>query len=330
MTYTFRETDKDVIVERGIATREMTLEYEHGKEYASYEELARAARRTPVVPIVLDRDGHHNIHGLPLRHGKHVVGTAHLKPCPEKRGLAAEWRFHKESCPEWVIQAVRRGETLPVSVFKFANIEEGQQRDILFDHVAILQESTPRCPPERCGVGVADALTEKPKEEEKPEEPVEKPATKTKRSITLPEGGTPVPQPVPGEPGGKLSKAAPSTEAEQTVETPPTDTEVAELRERLKEAQAQVTAVRAPLVQQLESRGYTPEELQFIKTETLTKMVRSARQADTQALPATAPQPPPKPPKTLAEARTEVYAKAEAENKAAMKQKWGDLPMFDE
>lgn len=293
MTCSFRETPDTIIVDWSIATREMSKVYDHGTEYTPYEELEKASHRTPTVPITIDNMDRHS---RPLRHGKLVVGTAYLKPCPQRRGLRAEWHFRKEHTPSWVLEAIRRGETLPVSPFFYSDVQDGIQRDILFNRFAVMEEGTPRCPPDRCGVGVADAMTEKPKDEKpKPEE----------------KEGTPVPTPVPEEQAGKLSETAPLPEGEVQTEQDPVQ-EMAELRERLKEAetasekaQAALKQERIPLEGLLVQRGVSPEDAQAMSLAGLRTVATALQRSTTEGLPLASPAPAPKPPQTPEEAKAE-------------------------
>lgn len=278
----------------------MTKHYEHGTETATYEELAKAARRTPRPPITIDGA---QTHGLPLRDGRRVVGTVHLEPCPHRRGLQGKWHFHKESTPEWVIDAIKRGETLPVSPFFYADVQDGQQRDILFNRFAIMREGTPRCPPDRCGVGVADAMT-KPKTEEKPK-PDEKPEPE----------GTPVPKPVPEEQRGKLKETDPKDKPQDQVEQDPAET-VAELRARLQEAEATVAkaeaemkAARLPHEGLLAQHGITPDAISKMSLADLKVVAASLQRSATEGLPGATPAPAPAAPKTEAEAKAERESK---------------------
>jgi hypothetical protein len=300
LTYTYRETPDKIIVDRGIATREMTKQYDHGTEHASYEELAKAARRTPSIPIVLDT-GHD--HSRPLQRADMVIGVAHLKPCPTRRGLKAEWHFHKEHLPPWLETRIRRGENIPVSTFQFVQARDGQQRDILFDHVAVLEEGTPRCPPERCGVGVADAMT--PEDKPKPDKPEPGPET-------------PVSQPVSPEVRGKPSTTEATTKPEEqpgTEEQAPAET-VADLQARLKAAEAAAEKAsaalkqeRIPLEGELVKAGVSPEAVTAMSLADLRTVVAATRRSTTQGLPGATPAPAPEKPKTPAEAKAEREAK---------------------
>ena len=42
MTYSYEETKDEIIITKGIATRELMKEYAHGKEFTNYEELEKA------------------------------------------------------------------------------------------------------------------------------------------------------------------------------------------------------------------------------------------------------------------------------------------------
>jgi len=308
MTYSFRETPDTIIVKRGIATREMTKVYDHGREYTPYEELELAARRTPTVPISVDNLQQH---GLPLRMGRRVVGTVYLKPCPDRRGLQGEWHFRKESCPEWLITAIRRGETLPVSPFFYSDVQDGIQRDILFNRFAVMEEGTPRCPPDRCGVGVADAMTpEKDEVEMKGSDPKIKPGL----TVTKPEG-TGVPDPVPPEQSGKLSETESTVEGEVQTGQDPAQT-VKELTERLKEAEAESEKARSALKQErlpleglLAQRGVSAEAIAAMNMKDLRTMVAAVQRSTTEGLPLASPAPAPKPAQTPEEAHADRWGK---------------------
>jgi hypothetical protein len=282
MTYDYRETADEIVIEKGIATREMWKTYEDGsQEYATFEDLSQALALRDKVPIVLDTDWDHR---QPLTDARVAIGSATLKPCPEKKGLTATYRLWKDRCPDWLLERIHRHEELPVSTFSFVQLEGSQQRHIMFDHLAILKDANPRCPIERCGVGVYDA--EMP--ESKPDEPKE-PKEPTKEA-------------------GKLKPAEPPT-----VTTPPPSPEptkdvqsqkqIEDLKTQLAKREAQIAEIRQPLVDFLAQRGYTAQELNPLSLPTLQRMARDATRVTTEALPGQVPAPGAAAPKTLAELR---------------------------
>ena len=320
MSYNYSETVDEIVIDKGIPTREIWKRYDDGRdEFASYEELAKALELRNRVPLVIDTEHDHT---QPLRNPALAVGYADLSPCPEKRGLKSTWHLRKSRLPRWLLDAIHRRDPIPVSPFQYVNVDAGQQRDIMFDHIAILQQSEPRCPIERCGIGVYDAMTQEPvKEEPKPSEPEPK--------IGRPKVGR-----APVMPEAMLS-AAPTAEkaaAPPEAPTPPAGAkvephavpleEVQTLQKQLQAAQAELTKIRQPAVDELTVQGYEPKELATLGTDTLQRMVLEARAARTQGLPGAVPKPPPPPPKTRAEQREDVYQKHLKESTEAQKKRW--------
>jgi hypothetical protein len=313
MSYDYRETNEEIIIDKGIATREMWKEYDHGKEHVSFEELCKAVQIRPQVPVVLDTI---HDHGQPLTDASKAIGTATLHPCPKKRGLSTIWRLFKDSLPAELLEAIRRREPLPVSIYQFINVDEdGEQHDLLFDHIAILttDKYTPRCPPERCGVGVYDGkMTEEKIVPEQPKELAEKPAPAS-------------PEPVPTEQGG--TKAEPPPKLEPVIEAPPPvdkDKLIKELEDKLAKRDAQIAAIRKPLIDELAQRGYQAQELNPLPVTTLEKMVKESRAASTEGLPGTVPAPSPEAPLTPAEAREKEQKRHEESLKRQSAERFKD------
>ena len=306
MSYDYKETSEEIIIEKGIATREMWKEYDHGKEHVSFEELESACRLRDTIPLVLDTE--HN-HGEPLTDASRAIGAATLRPCPEKRGLTTTWRFQKHKVPEWLLTALRKRQPLPVSIYQFVNVgEDREQRDLLFDHIAILANQDPRCPIERCGVGVYDS---KMSDEEKPSD-------------------EPTSSPEPVQPEQKETKEPPAPEV--TPEPEPVvpdavqakDQEIQKLTAQLEKAKEQIKAVRQPLVDELTGRGYQLQELNPLSMTTLQKMVSESRAAATEGLPGTVPAPTATTPKSLAEQREAEQKRFETELKKRQDERFKD------
>lgn len=291
MSYDYKETAEEIIIDKGIATREMWKDYDHGKEFVSYQELERALQYRDRVPIVLDTEHDHR---GPLDSARHIVGMATFAPCPEKKGLKTTWRFEKKRLPTWLEQRLRRREEIPVSVFQFVDVEDREQHNLLFDHVAILKDTEPRCPIERCGVGVYDSkMTEEKKEEVVKAPEPEQPTTSPEVVQTVQEETK---EPPPPE-----VKVEPEPVVPDAVQTK--DQEISDLKAQLDKAKAQIQAIRQPLVDTLVSRGYQLQELNTVKLETLQKMVAESRAATTEGLPGTVPAPGASPMQTLTEKR---------------------------
>jgi hypothetical protein len=316
MSYNYKETVDEIVIDKGIATREMWKDYPDGDEFADYAELERALTLRNRAPLVLDSQHDHR---NPLRDASKAIGYADLRACPEKKGLSTTWHLWKRALPEWLLALIRRRQPLPVSIFQFTNVDEGHhQRDILIDHIAILTESEPRCPLPRCGVGVYDATMsdqEAPKPEAK-KEPVTEPlsqAVSPKAPTTEKPADTKVlPQP-------------PIVHASASEVLPPHAVqEIAALKEELTKTQAQLNAIRQPLVEELVNRGFADTELSPLTVDALSRMVSLARQAQTQGLPGTVPKPPVIP-KSKAEQREEAASKAAQEDKERQAKRWAGM-----
>jgi hypothetical protein len=185
-------------------------------------------------------------------------------------------------------------------------VEDDEQEHIRIDSVAILLKQDPRCPIERCGVGVYDSKMLKDKEETD-----EKPSTTPTDS----------PDVVPEDQRGTKEPPAPKTTPEPEPDVPDAvqakDHEIQKLQAELDKAKAQVSALREPLVSELTQRGYQLQELNPLSIITLQKMVDQSRTAATEGLPGTVPAPSADTPKTLAEQRA---AEQERFEKALKKQ----------
>ena len=306
MSYDYKETATEIIIDKGIATREMWKDYEHGKEHVSFETLSNALQLRNRVPLVLDGD--HN-HSEPLTDAGKAIGYANLTPCRDKRGITTEWHFIKARSPQWLLESLRRREQLPVSIYQFVNVgEDREQRDLLFDHIAILSNQDPRCPIERCGVGVYDS---KMSDEEQPsDEPVaESKVVQTEQKETK-EEAKPVskPEPEPSEPDALQVKEA----------------EISKLQAELEKAKAQLKDVRTPLTDELVKRGYQLQELNPLSISTLQKMVDQSRAASTEGLPGTVPAPSSEPMKSLAEQRDAEQKRFETELKKRQDERFKD------
>jgi hypothetical protein len=315
MSYDYQETEEEIIVDKGIATREMWVDYPHGREHISFEELVKACELRNRVPLVLDTD--HN-HHAPFTDGAKAIGYADLAPCPDKRGLTLSAHFRKTKLPPWLLEHIRQRETLPVSIYKFISPNppvDREQRNVLFDHLMILTQDDPRCPIERCGVGVYDSkMTEKDQD----------PTRDAKGRFTPAEAAPSDGVSESGQPTDKEATAAPVEAAPEPPPTPEKDQEITDLKTRLEKAEAKVAAVRQPLIEELTQRGYQAQELNPLAIETLTKMVQQARSASTEGLPGTVPAPPPEPPKTLAEAREAEQQRFEKALAKRNKERFGD------
>jgi len=286
MSYDYKETDEEIIIDKGIATRQMWKEYDHGKEYVSFDELTKACRFRDKIPVVLDST---HDHAQPLLGTNTAIGYAILKPCPDKHGLRTQWHLDKTRLPAELLAKIRKREPLPVSIFQFTNVDaSGEQRDLLFDHIAILTEQDPRCPIERCGVGVYDSKMSEP--DDSPD-----PSASGSEAVPVEPGETKEP-PAPKKP---LEPEPGPTDAVQAK-----DDEIAALKAELDKTKTQVKAIRDPLVAELTQRGYQAQELNPLSITTLQKMVTESRSATTERLPGTVPAPSSADtPKTLAEQR---------------------------
>lgn len=310
MSYDYKETTDEIIINKGIATREMWKEYDHGKEHVSFEELERALQLRERVPLVLDSV--HN-HQEPLTDASKACGYATLRSCPDKRGIAGQFHLYKALLPESLLQTIRERKPLPVSMYQFVNVgEDREQRDLLFDHIAILANQDPRCPIERCGVGVYDSkMTE---EEKKPE-------------VTAPEPEQPTTSPEVVQTVQEETKEPPPSKVEVTPEPDPVpdkDSIISELKAKLAKREEQLNAIRQPLVDELVSRGYQLQELNTVKLETLQKMAAESRAATTEGLPGTVPAPSATTPKALHEQRADEQKRFEESLKKRQEERFKD------
>lgn len=299
MTYNYKETHNEIIVDKGIATREMWKVYPHGREHVSYEELCKALTIRDKVPLVLDTEVDHR---YPLTDAGKAIGSAHFRPCPDKRGLTATWRFHKSKLPTWLMAKLRRRESLPVSIFQFADVQQGEQQNLLFDHIAILQDSTPRCPPTQCGVGVYDAMNEEEEQKKKKQpEPL------------LEEVEGTVSEPVPEEQpeNQKTTEETVLVEAREPDAVPETETlktQISELQKELDTKEAELASEREPLIGLLLQRGISRDAAEAMSLQDLRTTASALREQQTQGLPGTVPAPK-SAPKTYEEAKDESYQK---------------------
>jgi hypothetical protein len=318
MSYDYKETAEEIIIDKGIATREMWKEYEHGQEHVSYEELVKAVKLRDRVPLV--HDSEHN-HTEPLTDASRALGYAVLKPCPTKKGLRVLWHFDKRRCPVSLLTRLRQKETLPVSIFQFTNVDEtGEQRDLLFDHIAILTDQEPRCPIERCGVGVYDSkMTD---DEKIPVDP------KGTGNLTAEDHKAALAASTEPVPTVHEETKEPPLPKEPVAPTPPDDTTkdqlISDLQAQLAKRDAQITKIREPLVSELQQRGYQAQELNPLSIDTLQKMVSQSRAAATEGLPGTVPAPSSEAPKSLPELREAEQQRFEESLKKRQKERFGD------
>jgi hypothetical protein len=191
--------------------------------------------------------------------------------------------------------------------------ESGEQRDLLFDHIAILEETTPRCPPERCGVGVYDSKMTK---EEKTPGALPEEVAEGKSSTEV----VPAEQKETKEPVAAKVEATPDPPAE-----PDKDSVISELKERLAKREEQLTELRKPLVDVLTQRGYQAQELNPLSISTLQKMVSQSVSSTTEGLPGTVPAPAPEPVLTLAEAREKEQKRHTEALEKRQKERWKDM-----
>lgn len=256
--------------------------YDDGRqEYVAYEDLADALKLRDRVPITVEDTWDHDV---PFTQADLAIGSIALRPCPEKKGLIGTYRLWKDKLPIWLLHRIHAKEELPVSMFSFVQMEGNQQKHILLDNLMILKDAAPRCPIERCGVGVYDATMPeaKPKDPKDPPKDEEQPKTTTAVEKTTP-------PPKPGADSDALSHA---------------QSQVTTLTAQLAQREAQIAEVRQPLVDFLSQRGYTAHELNPLSITTLQRMAKDATQVLTQALPGQVPAPSPlKEPLTLDEAR---------------------------
>lgn len=304
MSYDYRETEDEIILEKGIIDREMWKDYPHGKEWVSYDALQEACEYQDVFPVVLDSTHDHT---RPLTDPTRAIGRIAVAPCPEKRALRIrEMRLKKRKLPEWLLEKIRRHEPLPISPFKFITTEDDQQAHILFDHVAILEESTPRCDVPRCGVGVYDAnMTE---QESKPaEKPLSSPLSSEKEGKPKPAASQ---EPVAAEAAAEPPKDAVSMEDKEDIEA---------IKTQLKDAQKAVIELedrKHRIRTQLVEHGLNEVELRGLSLDSLEKVLSAMRKGTTQALPGAVPTAH-EPPKSLAEQREELYEKAKKDAQKA-------------
>jgi hypothetical protein len=204
-----------------------------------------------------------------------------------------------------------------VSIYQFTHVEDREQRDLLFDHIAILSQDAPRCPIEQCGVGVYDSnMTDQERDDQ---------GRFVKKDEAPGPAVTAVPEPVPAvQPENKEATAAPVEAAPEQPAPDTKDQEIAALKAQLEEEQAKVNAVREPLVAELVQRGYTAQELNPLSLTTLQKMLASARRAATEGLPGTVPAPSTDAPPTLAEARAKEQQRFQDALKKRTEELFGD------
>ena len=112
------------------------------------EELQDAAQRFPIIPLTY---GH-------IMEGEEVkpetqIGTVSQKCSDSKNAVVCEFWFHEEKIPEVLKKKLDNGERIPISAGYSAYVdEEGNQSGLSYTHVAVLDEETPVCPVEKCGV----------------------------------------------------------------------------------------------------------------------------------------------------------------------------------
>lgn len=316
MSYDYVEKGNKIIIDKGIIDRQMWKEYEHGKEWIDYTELKKALELRDNVPIVIDSEHDHT---QPLRDAGKAIGKAILTPCDEKKAIRAKWVFWVDKTPDWLLQKIRRKEALPMSPFKFVDVVERRQQGILYDHVAILEETSPRCPITRCGVGVYDSMQEEEKPKELPAQPVEpvqtevQPVLPEESKAVTPQEPAPTPAPEPATP-------EPEINAMQAK-----DEEITALKAQLAKRDAQIKEIREPLVIELTQKGYQLQELNPLSIATLQKMVVQSRAATTEGLPGQVPAPSSPKVKTMWEAREAESKRFRKSLKEKQDARWKDM-----
>jgi hypothetical protein len=300
LTRTYRETKDEIILE-GIVARELWKTYPHGKEFVSYTELRKACELTPSFPVVWE--GTHD-HSQPLIDASKAIGRVDVQPCDKSRGLLGTMHLKKRRLTPQQRARLKQG-TLPLSVFQFTDIHDRKQQNLLFNHLMILDELNPRCPPDQCGIGVYDAMSEEEEKTKDDEKPVSEPVSEKQPENQKEENAQdPSKEPAPEDSAPDALQEIEALKAEKTA-----------LEAQLHAKEAELKAERDPLIGFLLQRGISRDAAEAMSLKDLQTTASALRGKDTQGLPGSVPAP------TVEKSFEERKAEADAKfNKDLMEQ----------
>lgn len=181
---------------RGILARPGPYKYKWGTEVKTWEELKKAFQRTPEIMLTL---GHPlNSDGTPRFPNKEDFLGRVIPVVNEERQLfEGIFKFHEEEwdkIPDDIRKKIVNDEAIAISAgFPPPRMEDGVQRDILYNHFAVLTKGeNPTCPLGECGINVrlesdsgesimtyeqSTSTRDEPEEQEKKEETTDGQAT---------------------------------------------------------------------------------------------------------------------------------------------------------
>jgi hypothetical protein len=158
---------KNIIKAPIILAREMTQEYKFYERDGSertethlkpYSELQAAAKRLNMdLPMLIE---HHE-----TWEDEQIIGYVKDVVADDKlRAIRGMGYFYESKCPPELLDALKKGEMVGVSIGFLANLGDGgvfedrvyehTQMDIQLEHLAICLEGLPRCPLGVCGVNI--------------------------------------------------------------------------------------------------------------------------------------------------------------------------------
>jgi hypothetical protein len=146
-----------------ILAREMVQKYGDTYHFKPYKELKKASKGVDKLPIMIE---HHDS----VTKVNTIGWVKQIKSDDKLRGIRGIGYVPESKLPRLVLDAIKRGEIVKVSIGFFARLGDAgtfngkkydaTQEDIVLEHLAICIDSIPRCPPPACGI---NADSENPK-----------------------------------------------------------------------------------------------------------------------------------------------------------------------
>lgn len=155
----FNDGLNNIIKKPVIMAREMIQQYENGKvkHFKPYDELKKAIAGITEMPIIIE-------HQDDITERNTVGWVKELRADDEIRGLKGTVYLTESKLPEPVLEHIRKGIVVPVSIGFFSKLGDGgtwngqnydyTQEDIILNHLAIIVNTVARCPTGYCGINL--------------------------------------------------------------------------------------------------------------------------------------------------------------------------------
>lgn len=134
-------------------------EYTYGDvtETKTAKELQAAVERQPIIMLTQG----HPTSGFPS--ASDFIGTVSQSWDDETNSVLGDFWFYEESVPMSVRRKLEHHEPVPISAgFAIDDVVDGEQKGIIYTHIAVLEEEEPVCPLDQCGVNVRQETSSMP------------------------------------------------------------------------------------------------------------------------------------------------------------------------